>query len=186
MELLRLAFLLSLALTVHSAPNRPQSGASVVSKNLATLSLKIAKSKYKRGEAIRVTVLLVAGRNGVYVPDSFGDWLTTCDAGFTAYVLTIDGKNADPTRLGCAASWLHSGAETAESRLHNFTYLRPGETRVWQTALSTGAIMPDQYIVGAEYLSQRYMIEQVAKLPEVRGLMAMGRIVGKPMKIQIH
>lgn len=156
-----------------------------VSDDLATLTVKLDKNTCKAGQPVEVSLVLLAGSKGVYLPDYFGDFLKTCIHGFSAAIMTATGRSADPAGVGCGGDGGHSSLATAQTELHNFVYLKPGESRTWHTSLPTKAIPPGKYTVVAEYLSYAYMMEAVASLPQVNGLMAMGRVNAKPIPIQI-
>ena len=87
---------------------------------------------------------------------------------------------------GCGGTGGHSFNDTAESEFHNFVYLQPREARTWKTTLKTTRVPSGSYTVAAEYMSYAYMIEAVAKLPKVNGLMAKGKVITKPVPVQIH
>jgi hypothetical protein len=156
-----------------------------VSGALATLRMLANRPNYRRGEPIRVTLTLKAGPNGVYLPAYFADFIKTCEHGFAASLLTPAGKTADPDGPGCVGGGLHT-IDTAQTELNKFVRLEPGEIRTWQTTLETAAIDPGRYCLYAEYLSFGYMIDDVARLPEVRGLMARGRITATPIPLDLR
>ncbi len=162
-------------------------GRVVVSDDLATLTLKLGKSTYTTGEPVEATVTLTAGKNGVYLPNYFEDFKSTCRDGFSAEIFTDKGKIAgEGLHVGCAMSDAYGLGVTAESEFHNFIYLQPGETRVWKRTIPTTEIRAGSYKVFAEYLSYARLIEEVAKLPQVHGLMAIGHIIAKPVDIHIR
>lgn len=156
-----------------------------VQQNLASLRMKLGASKYREAQSIVIFLILKAGSKGVYLPAYFGEFLATCQNGFAVALLTRQGTQADPTVKGCAASQLHSGSDTALDELHSFVYLKPGEERTWRTELPTIAVKPGTYYLIGEYISSAYMIQEVARLPQVNGLMAMGRIDSKRIKLRI-
>ena len=168
------------------AVNKPP---AYVTDDLATLSLRLNRSKFKAGQHIDVVLILRAGPKGVYMPDYFGDFMETCEHGFSAGIL-LKAKDiaADPKARGCATGQLHSGpgVDSAESQLHNFIYLKPGERRTWHTELATKAIPPGSYRVVGEYLCYAYMMQEVSRLPQVHSLMAMSRVEAEPVPVQIH
>jgi hypothetical protein len=147
--------------------------------------MRVSRSNNRRGEPIRVTLTLKAGPNGVYLPAYFADFIKTCEHGFAASLLTPVGKAADPHKSGCVGRGLHTH-DTAQTELNNFVRLEPGQIRTWHTTLETAAINPGRYCLYAEYLSFGYMIDDVARLPEVRGLMAKGRITATPIPLDLR
>ncbi len=156
-----------------------------VREDLALIHMYLEKSTFRAGQHLTVSVVLTAGSKGVYLPAYFGDFAATCLNGFDVALLTPQGGLADPNAKGCAGSVGHSASDTAVSELHNFVYLKPGEERTWRTEVSTTGIKPGKYYLLSEYLSSGYMIQEVAKLPQVNGLMAIGRIHSKRIEIRI-
>ncbi|MGB9416982.1 MAG: hypothetical protein WCB58_11760, partial [Acidobacteriaceae bacterium] len=59
--------------------------------DLAVLTSHLEKTTYKRGEPIRVAIVLTAGPKGAYFPAYFGDFNGTCAYGFAAAILTDKG-----------------------------------------------------------------------------------------------
>lgn len=158
----------------------------VVSDDLATLNLKLGKRTYRAGESVEVTVTLIAGKNGVYLPNYFEDWISTCINGFSADILTEQGKHAgEPFGCGRSDSFGPGSGVTAESEFHKFIYLQPGETRVWKKAIQTAGIQAGAYTVVADYVSYSRLIQEVAKLPQAHGVVAIGHIMAKPIDIRI-
>ena len=156
-----------------------------VTKDLASIHANLGATTHHSGQPIALSLVLTAGSKGVYLPAYFGDFETTCQNGFNAALLTEHGSLADPNTKGCAGVGGHSASDTAASELHNFVHLKPGEERTWRTELPTTGIKPGKYSLIGEYISSGYMIQEVAKLPEVNGLMAIGRIDSKSIVIQI-
>jgi hypothetical protein len=146
------------------------------------------RSTFRQDSPLEVTLTLKAGSNGVYLPAYFGDFMKTCEHGFSATLLTLAGSSADPHATGCMGGGLHSGPgiETAQAELTNFIRLEPGEMLTWHTTLKTSALSRGRYCLYGEYLSYAYMIDKVAQLREVKGLMAKGRITAKPLLIDLR
>ncbi len=156
-----------------------------VGDGLASLHIELTTLSYRVGQPIPVTLILSAGGKGVYLPNNFADFMASCRGGFSASILTDTGALADPKVVGCAGSIFHSLNDTALTEFHNFVYLKPGEQRVWRTSVSTSEIPPGEYRLLGEYLSMAYKIQEVARLPAVGGLMAIGRVQSKPAKIRV-
>jgi hypothetical protein len=159
-----------------------------VSTSLATLRMQTDRSMYRRDAPLEVTLTVKAGSNGVYLPAYFGDFMKTCEHGFFATLLTMAGKSVDLHAPGCTGGGLHAGPgiDTAQAELANFIRLEPGEMRTWHTTLKTSALSRGRYCLYGEYLSYAYMIDKVAELPEVRGLMAKGKITATPVLIDLR
>ena len=143
---------------------------------------------YRQDAPLEVTLTLKAGSNGVYLPAYFGDFMKTCEHGFSATLLTLASKSVDLHAIGCMGGGLHSGPgiDTAQAELTNFVRLEPGEMRTWRTTLKTSALSRGRYCLYGEYLSYAYMIDEVAQLREVKGLMAKGRITATPLLIDLR
>ena len=159
-----------------------------VSRTLATLTMQTDRSTFRQDAPLEVTLTLEAGSNGVYLPAYFGDFMKTCEHGFSAMLLTSAGKSADLHAASCMRGGLHSGQgiDTAEAELANFIRLEPGEMRTWHTTLKTSTLSRGRYCLYGEYLSYAYMIDKVAQLQEVKGLMAKGRITATPLLIDLR
>jgi hypothetical protein len=171
--------------TLHAADGEPRCS-DCVGSDLASLRIELKTLSYRVGQPIAVTLILSAGDKGVYLPNNFADFMASCQAGFSAVILTASGTSlSDAKAVGCAGSILHSLNDTALTELHNFVYLRPGEQRVWRTTLSTSDIPAGKYQILGEYLSMAYMIREVGQLPAVNGRMAIGRVQSKPVRIGI-
>jgi hypothetical protein len=171
-------------LNLHSLSIAAQSPAQVPAA-LATLTVRLAGTNYRKGDPIPVTLLLKAGPKGAYVPNYFRDWIATCEHGFYAVILKRDGTSADPNERGCARSTLHSPDETVADALARVVHLAPNESRTWTTTLQTAAIPKGKYKVLGEYLSHADGIDEVARLEEVHGLVVMGGVDSEPVPIEI-
>lgn len=158
------------------------------SSTLATLRMQTDRLVYRQDAPLEVTLTLKAGSNGVYLPAYFGDFMKTCEHGFSATLLTLASKSVDLHAIGCMGGGLHSGPgiDTAQAELTNFVRLEPGEMRTWRTTLKTSALSHGRYCLYGEYLSYAYMIDEVAQLREVKGLMAKGRITATPLLIDLR
>jgi hypothetical protein len=159
-----------------------------VSSALATLRMRTERSMNRQDAPLEVTLTLKAGANGVYLPAYFGDFMKTCEHGFSATLLTMAGRSADLHATGCTGGGLHSGPgiDTAQAELTDFIRLEPGEMHTWHTTLKTSALSRGRYCLYGEYLSYAYMIDKVAQLPEVKGLMAKGKITATPLLIDLR
>lgn len=159
-----------------------------VSSTLATLRMETNRIVYRHDAPLEVTLTLKAGSNGVYLPAYFGDFMKTCEHGFSATLLTLAGKSADLHAASCMRGGFHSGpgVDTAQAELANFVQLEPGEMRTWHTTLKTSDLSVGRYCLYGEYLSYAYKIDEVAQLREVKGLMAKGRITATPLLIDLR
>ena len=154
-----------------------------VRDDLAVLTSHLERTTYKRGDPIRVAIVLTAGPKGAYFPAYFGDFNGTCAYGFAAAILTDKGTSADLTTAGCAAGQL-GGMDSPQSPAS--IRLAPAETRTWNTTLPTRHVPKGRYTVIAEYLSYPPPVDNVASLERSTSLFAIGRVVAKPVPIVIH
>jgi hypothetical protein len=157
-----------------------------INDSLATLSMQTNRSTRRRDALLDVTLTLKAGSNGVYLPAYFGDFMKTCQHGFAATLLTMAGKSVD--QQGCVGGGLHDGPgiDTVQAHLADFIRLEPGEMRTWHTTLKTDRLASGRYCLYGEYLSNAYMIDKVAQLPAVKGLMAIEKITATPLSIDVR
>jgi hypothetical protein len=152
-----------------------------ISDALAVLTSHLEKTTYKRGDPIRVAIVLTAGPKGAYFPAYFGDFNGTCAYGFAAAILTDKGTSADLTVPGCATAQAGGlGSSIASIRL------APAETRTWNTTLQTRHVPKGRYTVIAEYLSFPPPANKVASLERSSSLFAIGRVTAEPVPIVIH
>jgi hypothetical protein len=149
-----------------------------VSSVLVSLENRTTGSAYRRGERIHVILTLRAGAKGIYLPRFFEAFQQTCNYGFDAEVMTLDGRAANPNETGC----MYAGGQPKVA----YVKLNPGETRTWSTALQTKSIAPGHYCLYAEYLSPNPLIGIATGLPEDRALVAIGRITATPIPIDIR
>jgi hypothetical protein len=151
--------------------------------DLAVLTSHLEKTTYKRGDPIRVAIVLTAGSKGAYFPNYFGDFNGTCAYGFTAAILTDKGTSADLTVPGCATAQL--GGMNSPQSIASIR-LAPAETRTWNTTLQTRHVPRGRYTVIAEYLSYPPRADNVASLKQSSSLFAIGRVIAEPVPIVIH
>jgi hypothetical protein len=156
-----------------------------VSDDLATLTMQLPKLTYKRGELIRVTLILTAGSKGAYFPAYFGEFNATCARGFSADIVTDKGTDADPTIRACMTAQMR-GMDSSLTELSRVVHLAPAETRTSSTVLQTRAVPKGSYSIIAEYLSYLEVTSDVSKRAQADGLMVEGRVIAKPVPIVIH
>jgi hypothetical protein len=154
-----------------------------ISDALAVLTSHLEKTTYKRGDPIRVAIVLTAGPKGAYFPNYFGDFNGTCAYGFAAAILTDKGTSADLTVPGCATAQL-GGMNSPQSVAS--IHLAPAETRTWNTTLQTRHVPKGRYTVIAEYLSYPPRADNVASVERSTSLFAIGRVTAEPVPIVIH
>jgi hypothetical protein len=151
--------------------------------DLAVLTSHLEKTTYKRGDPIRVAIVLTAGPKGAYFPSYFADFNGTCAYGFAAAILTNKGTSADPSSHSCATAQL-GGMDSPQSPVS--IRLAPAATRTWNTTLQTRHVHKGRYTVIAEYLSFPPPVDKVASLEQSSSLFAIGRVTAEPVPIVIH
>jgi hypothetical protein len=162
------------------ASNRSPSG-----KMLITVLVRPNHLHIQQGDDLGVEVTLTAGSEGAYVPNFFGDFNQTRQTGFWANIFTPQGKLASEMNNGCAGDELFGGTPLRELLAKRYIFLKPGEGRLWHTTMTKITKSPGPYEVQAGYISDRAQIQQIAALPEVHGLMVMGRVDAIPVKVTI-
>jgi hypothetical protein len=168
---------------VQTSPPIATAPSDRISDALAVLTSHLEKTTYKRGDPIRVAIVLTAGPKGAYFPNYFGDFNGTCAYGFAAAILTDKGTSADLTVPGCATAQL--GGMNSPQSIASIR-LAPAETRTWNTTLQTRHVPRGRYTVIAEYLSYPPRADNVASLKQSSSLFAIGRVIAEPVPIVIH
>jgi hypothetical protein len=172
------------SLPAQMAPaNRSPSGHALI-----TVSVRPAQSQIAQGDDLGVEIILTAGADGAYLPNYFGDFMRTCFNGFWAEIITEQGHVASDANKGCAVDELVGSTSASELLAKRFIFLKPGETRLWHTTLTRITTAPGSYEVQAGYITSRDQahIEEIAALPQVHGLMVLGRVDAKPVKVKIE
>jgi hypothetical protein len=152
---------------------------------LIAVSVRPDRLRIPQGSDLAVEVTLTAGSEGAYVPNFFGDFNLTCRTGFWANIFTTKGKLASEMNKNCGGSELFGSTSARDLLAKRYTFLKPGEKRLWHTTLTKIARSPGSYEVQAGYISDQAQIQQVAALPEVHGLMVQGRVDAMPVKVTI-
>ncbi|MFL6428807.1 MAG: hypothetical protein ACJ71S_11230 [Acidobacteriaceae bacterium] len=169
--------------TAQTSPPVVTGPSDRISDALAVLTFHLEKTTYKRGDPIRVAVILSAGPKGAYFPGYFGDFNGTCAYGFAAAILTDKGTSGDLAVPGCATGQL-GGMDSPQSLAS--IRLGPAETRTWNTTLQTRHVLEGAYTVVAEYLSFPARADNVVSLQRSTSLFAIGRVIAKPVPIVIR
>ena len=182
----RTSFFAVALLTSILLPQVPPSQPPQDENRLVTVSIYPDRLQLRPGDNLGVEVSITAGPDGAYLPNFFGDFLHTCRTGFSADIVTLQGKPASEAIKGCAGSELLGAEPPARELLGQYVFLKPGETRSWRTTLTKITRSPGTYEVRAEYLSNQHRIKELGALPEVHGLMVIGTIYAKPVLVRIQ
>jgi hypothetical protein len=163
---------------------------------LATLSARVDKAVYKRGEDIHVTLTLRAGPRGAYV----SKWSTHSarnaqdplsgihignESGFAILVLTLAGKNAEPFGRGGSADRWGPPPPPSERFKDEFLFLKPGEEETWHGSADGSPSMPGKYQVVGLYMPDQNQIRDLVRLPEAQGLLIADEVRSAPVIIKI-
>jgi hypothetical protein len=184
--MLRISFVAVALFAPILLPQGPQSKPPQDENRLATVSVYPDRLQLRPGANLEVEVSIIAGPNGAYMPNFFGDFLQTCRTGFSVDIFTLEGKPAAESAKGFGGSELPGVEHPARESLGKYVFLKPGEIRSWRTTLTRITRSPGTYEVKAEYLSDQHRIKEVAALPEVHGLMVIGPIYAKPVLVRIQ
>ena len=87
----------------------------------------------------------------------------------------------------CASDVLVGRTSPEELLVQKYVYLKPGEKRSWRTIVTGITKSRGSYEIQAGYISGRSQtqIQEIAALPDVHGLMVLGRVDAKPVKVRI-
>jgi len=181
----RLAFLLSCvfayaALGHDSVP--PQTAQDF--EPIAVASVHVDKHRFKSGEVIRLTILLEAGGNGVYIPKWWGG-LGGGIPGFSVHLTTLFGKGAE-TCGSAADAWPKHESDATVVLNRDFIYLPPQHIIGLNTAVGCPTKLPGKYLINAFYSPYHIDADEVARLPETHGLVLRKGVQAKPVLISIY
>ena len=176
----RILFVMVCCVSLIAAAQTPNRGTDLV-----TVTASVDHRQLRAGQDLGVTVTLTAGPKGAWLPNHFGDFIETCQSGFSADIFTLEDKRASDSNKGCGGSWLYGNIIPSEELKH-YVILKPREERRWHTTIKEITRTSGTYQVLAEYLSAWNRIQQAAELPEVHGLMVMGHVPAKPVRVRIR
>jgi len=179
----RLSALVSLGLIGLLSAQQRESRSDKVP--LVLVTAKPDHLEIRRGKDLGVTMTITAGLKGAYLPNFFGDWVATCQAGFSVEIVKLGGGTASTAEKGCAIDSLEPG-RPANELLSEYVLLKPGESRSWHTTLTKIVKSPGEYRIEGEYFSANERIRAVAALPEVHGLMVIGHVQAAPVMVRIR
>jgi hypothetical protein len=165
--------------------------------SLATITARVDKTVYLRGENIHVTLTLQAGSRGAYVsewskidsPDGqdFPAGRVMGNAsGFDIYLLTMGGKNAlSVGHAGVADRW--GPPQPPSERFHKeFIFLKPGELQTWHGRADATPTTSGKYQVVGVYMPSYEQVHDLVQLPEARGLLIADVVRSAPVIITVE
>ena len=151
---------------------------------VAIVSIHIDKHNFKSDEPIELTILLEAGRDGVYIPKSWGQ-LGGGISGFAASLTTLSGKGAE-TCGSAADAWPTHEPDAKAVLNRDFIYLPAHNIVGLKTAIPCPTKQPGKYLINAFYSPYHIDAEEVARLPETHGLVLLKAVQAKPVTISIY
>ena len=151
---------------------------------IAVVSIHVDKGSFKSGEQIELTILLEAGRGGVYIPKWWGQ-LGGGIPGFAVNLTTLSGKGAET--CGSASDALPTHEPDATVVLNrDFIYLPERHIIGLKTALFCPTKRPGKYLINAFYSPYHIDADEVARLPETHGLVLRKNVQARPVAISIY
>ena len=151
---------------------------------LATVTIIPARNSFKLREPVAVTVLLEAGKEGVYVAKTWGP-AGGAIPGFYVWMETLDGKRVQ----ACEPIVDGIPNEEPDPRTileRNFVFLGQGQVIGWSTTIPCAPRKRGKYLIQARYSPDRPLSQRVASLSEVRGRVVQNILDAKPVGIMIR
>ena len=150
----------------------------------AVASVHVDKHSFKSGEEIKLTILLEAGRGGVYIPKSWGQSGGGIP-GFSVVLTTLSGEGAETCGFAADAAPTHEpDAKVVLNR--DFIYLPAQHIIGLKTAVDCPTKRPGKYLINASYSPYNIDADEVARLPETHGLVLQESVQAKPVAISIY
>jgi len=152
---------------------------------LAVASIHVTKHAFKSGEDIEVTLLLEAKPPGVYIAKNWG----TAGGGIPGFSLRLESRYG---RYGGQTCGMAADAgpiidpEPAKIFERNFIFLNSGQIIGWHTKIPCATHRRGKYWITATYSPGIEKIQEVAELPETRGLVLAKPTAAKPVEISIY
>jgi hypothetical protein len=151
---------------------------------IAVASIRVDKHSFKSGEDIKLTILLEAGRGGVYIPKSWGE-LGGGIPGFSVSLTTMSGKQAQ-TCGSAGDAWPTHESDPTVALKRDFIYLPAQHIIGLATTLACPTKRPGQYLINAFYSPFHIDSDRIAQLPETHGLVLRKGVQAKPVTISIN
>lgn len=181
----RIAFLLICVFAcIVSGQESPPSPSASDLEPMAVASIHVDKHSFKSGEDIELTILLEAGRGGVYIPKWWGPFGGGIP-GFSVSLMTLSGKEAETCGMATDASATHEPDPTFVLK-RDFIYL-PAQHIV---GLKMTVLCPTKrrgtYLISGFYSPYHIDAERVGQLPDTHGLVLRKVVQAKPIAISIY
>jgi hypothetical protein len=151
---------------------------------IAVATIHVDNHSFKSGEHIELTILLEAGRGGVYIPKWWGE-MGGGIPGFSVNLTTLSGKGAETCGSAADALPIHEpDATVVLSR--DFIYLPAQHIIGLRTAVECPTKRPGKYLISAFYSPSHIDADEVARLPQTHGLVLRKSVQAKPVAISIY
>jgi hypothetical protein len=164
-----------------SAPSQ----STPVLEPIAVVSILVVKHNFKSGQDIDVTVLLEAGRGGVYIPRWWGDSGGGIP-GFSVSLTTLSGNPAETCGIAADAAWPKPEPDAAVVLKRDFIFLPARHIIGVKTAVGCPTKRRGKYLINAFYSPYHIDAERVAQLPETNGRVLQKGVTAKPVMISIY
>jgi hypothetical protein len=151
---------------------------------IAVASIQVDKHSFKSGEDIKLTILLEAGRGGVYIPKRWGQ-LGGGIPGFSVHLTTLSGKGAE-TCGSAADAWPTHEPDAKVALNRDFIYLPAQHIIGLKTNIDCPTKRSGKYLINAFYSPYHIDADEVAGLPETHGLVLRKSVQANPVAISIY
>jgi len=151
---------------------------------IAVATIHVDRQRFKSGEVIHLTILLEAGRDGVYIPKGWGE-VGGGIPGFGVRLTTPSGRPAETCGVAGDA-WQTPEPDPTVALKRDFIYLPARNIIGLETTLVCPTKRPGQYLIYASYSPYHIDADRVAQLPETRGLVLRKSVQAKPVTISIY
>jgi len=151
---------------------------------IAVASIHVDKHSFKSGEQIELTILLEAGRGGVYIPKWWGQSGGGIP-GFSVELTTLSGKGAETCGFAADAWPTHEPDATIVLN-RDFMYLPDQHLIGLRSAVHCPKKRPGKYLINGSYSPNHIDADEVARLPETHGLVLRKSVQAKPVAISIQ
>ncbi|HKN76783.1 MAG TPA: hypothetical protein VJW94_16510 [Candidatus Acidoferrum sp.] len=181
---LNIAILYLLVLVTANALSQNEVAPVAQPEDLATVSIIPAKRSFKVGEPIAVTVLLTAGKEGIYVQRGWSQ----AGAAIPGFYVDLETAHGQQIR---SCQPIVDGMPNEEPDpwtvlAHNFIFLRAGEVIGWSTTIDCPPRKRGEYRVHARYSPDRPLNGRIAVLKEVGGRVVLNLLDAQPEEILIR
>jgi hypothetical protein len=151
---------------------------------IAVATVHVDKHRFKSGEEIKLTVLLEAGRGGVYIPKWWGESGGGIP-GFSIELMTLSNRGAETCGRARDAVPRHDPDATAVLT-RDFIYLPAQHIIGLSTSVDCPTKRPGKYLINAFYSPYHIDADEVARLPQTHGMVLRKGVQAQPVAISIY